>query len=267
MRLEGRVVVVTGGARGLGASAAVIARERGAEAVVVLDRDADGADLVCDVGVEEDVQHAVKSVLAQHGRIDVWVQNAGIGAHSSSFTDDEVWHSMWRVHVMAGVYATRHLLPHWLDRGEGHFNAVASSNALTSNPVSAAYAVTKHAELAFTEWLAFTYASRGLEASCFCPKGMRTPLLVEGARVNAYAADALAKSVSQDEAATMLIDLIESGEFLATTYPPVLEEYRLRSTDPAAYLELMRGVHDELVPEVGTPPTDAGPSPLGREQA
>jgi hypothetical protein len=76
-------------------------------------------------------------------------------------------------------------------------------------------------------------------------------LLVEGAKHNPYAADALAKSVSQEEAAAMLLDLIESGTFLATTYPPVLDEYALRSTDPAAYLRLMQSVHDELVPEVG----------------
>jgi len=56
-------------------------------------------------------------------------------------------------------------------RGEGHLAIVASSNALTSNPVSAAYATTKHAELALAEWLHFTYASRGITACCFCPKG------------------------------------------------------------------------------------------------
>ena len=52
----------------------------------------------------------------------------------------------------------------------------------------------------------------------------------------------------------MLVDLIESGRFLTTTYPPVIEEYRLRSQDPDAYLAMMRGVHDELVPGVGAVP-------------
>ena len=255
MKVDGKVVVVTGGGSGLGSSAAQIVRDRGAEVVVVVDRDPTHADLTCDVGVEDQVQNAIAEVLRTHGRIDVWIQNAGIGAQSSPFTEDAVWQSMWDIHVMAGVYATRHLLPHWLARGAGHFNAVASSNALTSNPVSAAYAATKHAELALAEWLAFTYASKGLEVSCFCPKGMRTPLLIEGAKVDAYAADALAKSVSQDEAATMLVDLIESGQFLATTYPPVLDEYALRSTDPDAYLSLMQGVHDDLVPHIGAIPT------------
>jgi len=52
----------------------------------------------------------------------------------------------------------------------------------------------------------------------------------------------------------MLLDLIESGQFLTTTYPPVIEEYQLRSQDPDAYLALMRGVHDDLVPDVGAVP-------------
>ena len=52
----------------------------------------------------------------------------------------------------------------------------------------------------------------------------------------------------------MLVDLIESGQFLTTTYPPVIEEYRLRAQDPDAYLAMMCGVHDELVPGVGAVP-------------
>jgi hypothetical protein len=61
-------------------------------------------------------------------------------------------------------------------------------------------------------------------------------------------------AVTSEEAARMLVDLIESGQFLTTTYPPVIEEYRLRAQDPDAYLAMMCGVHDELVPGVGAVP-------------
>ena len=104
-----------------------------------------------------------------------------------------------------------------------------------------------------TEWLHFTYASRGVTATCFCPKGMLTPLLLAAADSDAYARSAVETAVTSEDAARMLVELIESDRFLDTTYPPVLEEYRQRADDPDAYLAMMREVHDQLVPHVGGP--------------
>lgn len=263
MHLADRVVAVTGGGNGLGAAACRLARARGARAVAVIDRDAVAAErvaaethglaLTADVANEQDVRDAVSSIVAKFGDVDVWVHNAGIGGRTSPFTEDAAWHRMWQVHVMAVVYASRALLPRWLERGEGHLSVVASSNALTGNPVSAAYSATKHAELALAEWLHFTYASRGITTSCFCPKGMLTPLLLANADADEYTRSAVHTAVTPEEAARMLLDLIESGRFLATTYPPVLDEYKLRSQDPDGYLAMMAKVHD-LVPDVGAVP-------------
>jgi NAD(P)-dependent dehydrogenase (short-subunit alcohol dehydrogenase family) len=108
--------------------------------------------------------------------------------------------------------------------------------------------------LALTEWLHYTYASRGISVSCFCPKGMLTPLLLAAAESDDYARSAVRTAVTSEEAARRLLDLVESGDFLATTYPPVLEEYELRSRDPDAYLAMMSRVHDTLVPHVGAVP-------------
>ena len=260
MKLSGCVVAITGGGSGLGADACRLAVGRGASVVAVIDRDREAAEkvaaeiggraLTADVTDEEQVRAVIDSL----GGVDIWVHNAGIGDKGSTFRENEMWYRMWEVHVMAIVYATRALLPRWLRRGSGHFAAVASSNALTSNPVSASYAATKHAELALVEWLQFTYASRGVTASCFCPKGMLTPLLLAAADSDKYAASAVRTAVSSPDAARMLLDNIESGSFLATTYAPVLEEYELRARDPDAYLRLMQSVHDDLVPHVGAVP-------------
>lgn len=259
MKLQGRVVAITGGGSGLGAESCRLALARGAAKVAVIDRDGDAAERVAaEIGAQAfqaDVtdEQGIAEVVSELGAVDIWVHNAGIGANTTTFSDDDQWQRMWQVHVMAIVYATRALLPGWLERGSGRFATVASSNALTSSPVSAAYAATKHAELALTEWLHFTYAARGITAACFCPKGMLTPMLLAAADANDYAREAVRSAVSMEEAARLLVDLIESGGFLATTYPPVLEEYKLRSQDPGAYLELMQGVHDRLVPGVGLP--------------
>jgi len=153
------------------------------------------------------------------------------------------------------VYATRALLPAWIERGEGHFAMVASANALTTNPMSAAYAASKHAELALAEWMAMTYGPRGVITSCFCPKGMLTPMLIAHADDNEYVRESVRTAVTSEAAATMLIDLIESDRFLSTTYPPVMEEYALRATNPDAYIAGLQDTHRRLVPGFGLPPT------------
>jgi NAD(P)-dependent dehydrogenase (short-subunit alcohol dehydrogenase family) len=267
MKVAGRVVAITGGGNGLGADACRQARARGARTVVVVDRDAAAAERVAvevggkpvtaDVTSEQEIGDTVAAVVADFGHLDIWVHNAGVGAQTTTFTDDQAWQRMWQIHVMSIVYASRALLPRWVERGEGHLAVVASSNALTSNPVSAAYAATKHAELALTEWLQYTYASRGITASCFCPKGMLTPMLLAAADRDDYARSSARTAVTPEEAARMLLDLMESGRFLATTYPPVLEEYRLRSRDPDAYLAMMAALHDDLVPHIGAVPDQA----------
>lgn len=259
MKLDGRTVAITGGGSGLGAESCRLARARGARSIAVIDRDGAAAErIAAELGAkafQADVtdEGRIAEVVSELGDVDIWVHNAGIGANTTTFTDDDQWQRMWQVHVMAIVYATRALLPLWLERGSGRFVTVASSNALTSSPVSAAYAATKHAELALTEWLHFTYASRGITAACFCPKGMLTPMLLAAADANDYVRDAVRSAVSMEDAARRLVDLVESGSFLATTYSPVLEEYKLRAQDPDEYLRMMQGVHDRLVPQIGMP--------------
>jgi NAD(P)-dependent dehydrogenase (short-subunit alcohol dehydrogenase family) len=261
--IHDRVIAITGAGNGLGAAVAREAATRGARAVVVIDRDTDAAEGIAteigglaigaDVTSEPAVRAAVTHIEAAAGPIDVFVSNAGIGAASDPFSGDDEWELEWRLHVLSNLYAARALLPGMLARGAGHLVSTASSNALSLNPVSMAYSVTKHGQFALAEWLAATYGSRGIEVTCFCPKGMLTPLLAEAARQSAYGRAALVGATTPLEAAGMLLDAVESGTFLATTYPPVLDEFALRGTDHSAWLEHARSLH-ELVPHVGRPP-------------
>ncbi|QHE70319.1 SDR family oxidoreductase [Rhodococcus sp. WAY2] len=261
MKLSGRIVAITGGGAGLGAQACRIARERGAARIGVIDLNAEAAEkIAAEVGgipITADVtdEAQIRAAVDQLGGVDIWVHNAGIGAQTTPFSDDGIWQRMWDVHVMGVVYATRALLPAWIERGEGHFAMVASANALTTNPMSAAYAASKHAELALAEWMAMTYGPRGVITSCFCPKGMLTPMLIAHADDNEYVRESVRTAVTSEAAATMLIDLIESDRFLSTTYPPVMEEYALRATDPDAYIAGLQDTHRRLVPGFGLPAT------------
>jgi NAD(P)-dependent dehydrogenase (short-subunit alcohol dehydrogenase family) len=262
MLLRDRVVVVTGGGAGLGAALARGVSTRDVAATIIVDvceenasavaDQIDGHPYTADMSIEGDVIDIVNTVQSQWGAIDVWIANAGIGEPSDPFSGNDVYDRMWRLHVMSQVWAARALLPQWLARGSGHFAVVASSNALTTNPTSLSYAVSKHAQLAAVEWLAMTYGQRGISTTAFCPKGMRTPLLLEVAKHNTYAAQALIGAVTPGEAAETFLCAIEADESIAYTHPEILDEARLRLSDHGSYLSGLQRLH-ELVPDVGRP--------------
>ena len=224
--------MVTGGASGLGEA---LVREAGARGAVVGVVDLDGpaarrlADEVggvgvtADVGSEDELRGAVEAVRAQLGEVDVFVSNAGVSDRTTDpFTPDARWDLNWRVNTMPSVYAARILLPRMLERGSGHLVATASSNALTTNPVDLVYAATKHAQLAVMEWLAMTYGRRGIGVTCFCPKGMRTPMLeATAAGGNRYARQALERAVTAEQAARICLDAwVQQARELQSTVAP-----------------------------------------------
>src|SRR3954469_4914466 len=187
MHVNQKVVVVTGGGSGIGralcrrfaaegarvvvvdidhASAAAVAREIGALAI-------GGAD----VGDEQVIARVVAEVLHQRERIDLFCSNAGIAVDGDEQTPTADWDRCWRVNVMAHVFAARAVLPHMLARGEGYLLQTVSAAGLLTHIQSATYAVTKHASLAFAEWLSIAYADRGIKVSALCPQGVKTDML------------------------------------------------------------------------------------------
>jgi NAD(P)-dependent dehydrogenase (short-subunit alcohol dehydrogenase family) len=216
-----------------------------------------GVGIRADVTSEDDLRRAVDVVTERFGDIDVFISNAGAGGLGGPFVPDESWDNAFKVNVMSNVYAARILLPRMVARGSGHLVSTASANALTSNPISMAYAATKHAQLAVAEWLDFTYRSKGVEVTCFCPKGMITPMLIAGAEKSAYAQDALSTAVTPEEAARILLDAVERSDFLAVTHDSVLRDFSTKLPDYSNYMGLMREVHERLAPDVGAIPDAA----------
>ena len=187
MKLADKVAVVTGGANGIGrALCRRFAAER-ARAVVVADMDESGAEAVAqqtgglairmDVSREADVQGLVERVLDTYGHIDLFCSNAGIGIEGGVDVPDAEWQRIWDINLMAHVYAARAVLPGMLARGEGYLLQTVSAAGLLTQIGSAPYAVTKHAALSLAEWLAMTYADRGIKVSALCPQGVRTNML------------------------------------------------------------------------------------------
>lgn len=192
----------------------------------------------CDVTDEAAVRSLVEEVLATDGPIDLFCANAGIAGGGDIETPDAVWQRMWDVHLMAHLYSARAVLPSMLARGRGHLLHTASAAGLLMAPGDAPYSVTKHAAVAFAEWLSVTYGDRGIGVSCLCPQGVRTDLLMD---LEGAAADWLrSEMIEADAVADAVIDGLRSDRFLILPHPGVAEYTVRRATDPERWLRSMR---------------------------
>ena len=187
MKVKDKVCVVTGAAGGIGEAIARRYAKEGAKGVVVADRDAGRLDTVardikglavaCDVAREADIRHLVAEAERRYGPVDVFFSNAGIGRGGHEDASDQDWADSWAIHVMAHVYAARHLVPRMKARGGGYFLNTISAAGLLSQVGSPAYSTTKHAAVGFAENLAISHKAHGIRVSILCPQGVDTNML------------------------------------------------------------------------------------------
>jgi short-subunit dehydrogenase len=142
------------------------------------------------------------------------------------------------VHVMAHVYAARAVLPGMLARGAGYLLHTVSAAGLLTHPQSATYAVTKHASLAFAEWLSIAYGDRGIKVSALCPQGVRTDMLM---RAETDGGSFLMEGAVEPEyVSDLVVQAIAEERFLILPHPEVAEYVRRRATDHERWLRGMR---------------------------
>ncbi len=240
MKLRDKVVVITGSGGGIGEACARRFVSEGAK-VVVTDINPEGVKRVSDsigsvglagdITTEDTVRAVAELARASYGEVDIWFSNAGYAGPrlAGNIADDPLWDLSWRLHVMSHVYAVRQVLPSMLERGDGYLLQTASVVALTTHPDKAAYAVTKHAALAFSEWLAMTYRPKGIKVSCFCPGPMLTPMLMS----DGIPADhpALRNVATPEEVAERLVGAIEAEQFLIVDSSMGLDSMTAKAAD------------------------------------
>ena len=251
MNLSDRVVVVTGGASGIGRALARRFADEGARGVVVADLDGAGAraeaetigdralGVATDVAVEAEVADLVARAQEAFGPVDLFCANAGVAVGTDEAASDAEWDLALAVNVRAHVYAARALLPAWLERGEGYFLATASAAGLLTQIGSAPYAVSKHAAVAFAEWLTVTYGDRGIRVSCLCPMGVRTAMTAGDGLATDIVATAGAMLEPEDVAAAVVEGLHEE-RFLILPHPEVMTFLRRKVDDNERWLAGMR---------------------------
>ena len=247
MHIKGSVAVVTGGATGIGEALCRRFAAEGADGIVVADsdpraellaRELGGRAVIADVSREAEIQVVVGEALRTYGRIDLFCSNAGIFTPGSESASDAEWERIWRVNVMAHVYAARAVVPRMLAAGGGYLLQTASAAGLLSQIGSAPYAVTKHAAVALAEWLAITYGDQGLKVSCLCPQGVRTRML-EDAEGPARAFIA-ATAIDPERVADAVVEGLREERFLILPHPEVGEYFRRKADDHDRWLRGMR---------------------------
>ena len=254
MKLADKVVVVTGGASGIGRALCRRFAVEGARGIVVSDVDLAGAAEVAgeigglamqaDVGRESDIVQLVARAASAFGPIDLFCSNAGVAMEGGVETSDADWQRIWNINLMAHVYAARAVLPAMLARGEGYLLQTASAAGLLTQVGSAPYAVTKHAAVSLAEWLSVTYGDRGIRVSCLCPQGVRTNMLADAEQ--GPGRFLLAGALEPEQVAEAVIAGLESESFLILPHPEVLEYLRRKAADYDRWLRGMRRLQAQL---------------------
>lgn len=261
MRVKDKVIVVTGGANGIGEALCrrFVAEE--ARAVVLTDIDEARLKTVAaelgslavraDVTVESDLLNVVEKTETRFGPIDLFCSNAGITSTdapgwTAASSPNAVWQKSWEVHVMAHVYAARAVLPGMIKRGEGYLLNTASAAGLLNQIGSAPYSVTKHAAVGFAESLAITHGNDGIKVSVLCPQAVRTQMIA-GAEDGAASVDGV---LEPEEVADCVIKGLAEEAFLILPHPEVKTYYSRKSSDYDRWIKGMIRFRDKILPYI-----------------
>lgn len=247
MQVKDKVVVVTGGASGIGYALATRFKAEGAAHVAVADmnphvtavgKEIGGIGEVVDVSDVDALTAFIDRVEAEAGPIDLFCSNAGIGTGMGIDADDDMWAAIWGVNVMAHVYAARILIPRMKERGGGYLLNTASAAGLLTNLGDAAYSVTKAGAVGLAEWLSITHAGDGIKVSCLCPMAVRTPMTDSD---DPAVANVVSHGMIEPEVlADAVIAGLESEELLILPHPEVAKFMQTKASAHEKWLLGMR---------------------------
>jgi NAD(P)-dependent dehydrogenase (short-subunit alcohol dehydrogenase family) len=190
------------------------------------------------VGGDASTEEGIARLLGVAGEVDIFFANAGVGVGKGIETPEDEWHTAFEVNVMAHVRAAKLLVPGWLERGGGRFVVTASAAGLLTMLGSATYSVTKHAAVAFAEWLSVTYGHRGVTVQALCPQGVKTKMLDDsGEFKDLLSHDA---ALEPEQVAEVVWQALQDDRFLILPHPEVQRYYETRAGRTDRWLAGMR---------------------------
>ncbi len=253
MEIAGKNIVVTGGGNGIGRALCERFAAEGAARLTVVDLDFENAERVAgatkgtarrvDVADRGAIEELVAEVESAAGPIDLFVSNAGIFLEGGPEVAIEDWQKIWDINLMAHVHAAQAVLPSMLKRGEGYLLNTCSAAGLLSQIGSAPYTVTKHAAVAFAEWISITYGTRGIKVSALCPQAVRTNM---SAAVKDGGVAGIDGMLEPEELAEVTVAGLRDERFLILPHEIVRTYYERKATDIDRWLAGMQRLADKF---------------------
>ncbi|CAG4921319.1 MULTISPECIES: SDR family oxidoreductase [Acidithrix] len=270
MEIENKVVLVTGAGSGIGRAIALACGMENPSAVICVDKNtanvektvsqlretkttayAETIDLT-DLSAIADLG---EKVLKRHGVVDILFSNAGVSFAGDLETSEEDWETSWNVNLMAQVRTAKALLPAMISNGGGYIVNTASAAGLLTNLGALSYAVTKHASVALSEWIAINHRPDNIRVSVLCPMGVRTNMLFpDDDRTASSKAESLAQRAVLDagdildpsQVAEVVIAAVKAEEFLILPHKDVLGFYSFRANNTQKWITSMAKYQEQI---------------------
>ncbi|CAI0391503.1 unnamed protein product, partial [Linum tenue] len=243
-RLEGKVALITGGASGIGESAARLFVQHGAKVLIADLQDKLGQSLAtelgppetvsfvhCNVTVDSDVANAVDTAVSRYGQLDIMYNNAGIGGNLDTTilnSDNADFHKVLEINLFGSFLGAKHAARVMIPARKGCILFTGSVASSISGDLSYAYKASKHAMLGLANNLTVEMGKYAIRVNTVSPYGVATPMVTRGMQMDKRAAEEFMSA-----SALGGLGEEEAEQFVAAVAPPNLKRMVLRAEDVA----------------------------------